>query len=436
MSELHYKRILVLKRIIISSVAALLAACIAAACCSLTAKPSQNASACIFFSPAASDEVYTEALNSSRISALRSFITSVNVLEQVSGLADVKIFELSEALSITSLEHTHAVQITVAGLDRPENAPIILGALINLAQKSESVPDFQVITYCDITYSAALPTARISISAALLGGLAAYLISKRLHFGRKIYYSPRRAEKDIEKFSDAPHSQRYIESALNTIRSLGPVDYSAPEGLSRSGYTKAADELIAANPNRAVIAIAPAYEDYGKISIETRFIAYLSCAAAQMGKRAAVIECNLKNPQLHMMFGKTGKGGISDIAAGSCTIWDALIPDAREGVDIITETHSYPAPAAVFSSASYSQLISYLSSQYDLILLRAPKAWGSSEWELIARCCTGIVAVMENDRTPDKACASGIMSCKEKFTAFCKVIKPEEETGRTNKSKG
>lgn len=407
----------------------------------------KTASALIYFTDSAETamtENYGIDYTARKVSLLRQASLSAEALETAARDTSLSVTMLTDYLTIDRLGNSDGVVITLTGLDSPGEAPIILGKLINYLEKNFEGGEFRVISYCDPENEPALPFTAIALCIGIISGSvyfkAAYTVREKSRRKKRHAKQARNAEKNSRKGAPQPvPGKRYIETAMIKAQSLGTADSAAPQGLEKSGYTHAAkvlSEHALTSDKCAVIAVCAAHKfesgqpDSGHpepghtpraVPIDGTFAAYLSCALAEQGCRTAIIECDLKNPVIGKIFRKTGKGGLVDMAAGSCTVWDILVPNARKGVDIICDKKAYPAPPAVFSASCFGGLLNYLSSQYDVILLHAPKGWSCPEWDLIYRFCTGVVAVAEEGKKPDKTCAMGILDSKSRFTGLACV---------------
>lgn len=463
-----------------------LAACLAvfaAGCLLWTAisPPTASASALVCFTNISETEMNGSAgidYTARKVALLRQSVMSTEALEAAAGSSSLSVSELTQYLTVERLGSSDSAIIVLSGLSRRSEAPLILGSLMNTVQKGFDPRDMRVISYCDIERQPGFPFVPVFLSAGIMSGFIYFKILYKLRAKKHAKNAARkRAERSSRRSSDPgadrkPRPEiprqipekRYIETAMLKAVSLGNTVSAAPEGLEKSGYTHAARVLLdsiaaAGGQNRskaAVIAVCAAHGDAdtkpvtgnddiaghtaavskGLVEIQTppkpkrdippdgTFAAYLSCALVSLGCRVALIECDLTKPVIGKIFRKTGAGGLADMAAGHCTVWEALLPNARKGVDIICDKKPYPAPTAVFSASSFGGLINYLSSQYDVILLHTPKGWDCPEWELIYRYCTGVAAVAEKGRTPDKTCAMGILDAKGRITALAAVADP------------
>lgn len=366
--------------------------------------------------------------------------------------------ELSAAVKVTPFGRS-AAQISLTGLEHPEEASIILITLMHEFSKTEYADNYRIISYCDAKKSPSVPADRLSISAGLIFALIIFLASAPKKTSEKISDPEKTSEevsapektineaaapmkpvnepviqhegekhrednaaaetKAIQKTWEVKHRNRL--SAEN----IGKVDMNAPKGLELSGHLEAAEKLRISAEKCGVRTFAVASGNSAVFSsskeIISLFASYLACALGEQGCRTMIVECDLKNPSLGKIFGKYGKGGVAEIVAQSCTVMDAVVMNVRKGVDIIAETKPAEDPAAVLSSPHFKNLVQYLSGQYDILLMTCPKAWDGEEWDIVLSCCGGTVTVLEDSLTPDSACEQGLKNSNGKINHICSV---------------
>lgn len=408
-----------LQKVVCSLLTAAAFAAVTSAFCLFSAKPSVNASALIIFTSVEEKSGPVNTGVSRSISQMRKAMTHGSFPKEAAKASGMETEELLKVLSLERLEGSKGAQIILSGLDKPGEAPIILGNIIHLAKDREDIPSFEVISYCDFPCEPKFPVVPVSAAAGIAAGgavFAAMSVQRRT----KKPYRPEKASSEDGEYYNAVFVSDCVRQIYDNGKDLGVLMPSAPEGLEKGGYIAAAKKLLEKSDSSPIIlAVSPARTDIEDIPYSARVCAYLACAFAALGKRTAAIECSLKNPSLGKIFGKCGAGGVSSIAAGTAAIWDAVVIDAREGVDIIAEKKSYPAPTAVFASSAYKGIIDYLSRQYEVIILNTPVA-REEEWELIALTCTGITVASSDGRETDPKSAANLLKAPAEFISFCK----------------
>lgn len=417
-----------LKKALYPLLAAVITATAAGAFCLFASEPPENGSALIYFTDSETEEGVVDTGITRSVSAFRKAVMNDDVLTRAGELSGLTAKELKAVLSVERLGDTAGAEMTLSGLDSPEEAPIILINLLGIINGSDDIPPFEVISYFDAPTAPKLSFPVIILSAGLAGALVCFLVLSISGEERHEAYRPEKADTDNDYHYNLS-MQEYIKDACRSSVNLGALPLSAPEGLDKSGYTEAAEQLIRAGGSskpRIIAVAADKHTPTKGISPVTKITAYLACAFAEKGHRTALIECRLRSPETAGFFKISPKGTLSDVISGKCTVWDALAINARKGVDVISDTKGTNAAMDIFASPEYDRLIEYLAAQYDTVLLCAPKAFEGSEWQCITKRCTGIVTVCgDDDISADTA--KGILGFKSGFTALCAVKKPQPD---------
>ena len=118
-----------------------------------------------------------------------------------------------------------------------------------------------------------------------------------------------------------------------------------------------------------VYAITSAFAHAGKSVL----IANIAASFAELGKRALLIDADMHNPAQHKIF-RTGRtGGLSEIAAGIVTEYDAaILATGTPGFDLLPAGHIPPNPSELLSSVNFEKLILAMQEKYDAIFLDFP----------------------------------------------------------------
>ncbi len=127
--------------------------------------------------------------------------------------------------------------------------------------------------------------------------------------------------------------------------------------------------------------------------------ANLAVAFSQLGKKVLIIDADLRKASLHKKF-KTENGvGLSDVIIGSVNISDA-VKNITPMLSILTAGNLPPNPSELLDSQSFSDLMVYLNSTYDLVILDTPPLNVVSDSLIVAPNTTGVVLVIRDGYTP------------------------------------
>lgn len=302
MSRLSVK----MKKAIFPLITAVIVAAASGVICLFTAQSPRNAAAVVYFvtEDGTAGPVNTEISRS--VSALRRAVLRNDLLEQASAASGIPKEELEKAVSVERMEGSAGAMIVVSGLKSPSYSPIVLANLLYGLSDGENVPEFEIISGCDMLCDPEPPYISICAGAGLGGWLLCFIILCLDFGGEKEYYLTERADSGRDYYR-AVNMQEYIDNAYKTAASLGGLPLSAPEGLEKSGYSAAAEHILSGCRScvSKIIAVSPDYECDGEGNpAQVKIAAYLSCAFAEKGLRTAVIDCDLARPAVGKIFGR------------------------------------------------------------------------------------------------------------------------------------
>jgi protein-tyrosine kinase len=125
----------------------------------------------------------------------------------------------------------------------------------------------------------------------------------------------------------------------------------------------------------------------------------LGAALAGMGRRAAIVDCNLENPQLHRILGEPNFVGLTSGLDGSKTL-------EHYGYEIIPGLLVVPTgpvlldPASRLEEGGVVEVVRGLQKSRDLVLLDAPVAGRVLRSPNLSGGFDGVLLVVHASRTP------------------------------------
>ena len=123
----------------------------------------------------------------------------------------------------------------------------------------------------------------------------------------------------------------------------------------------------------------------------------LGGALSGMGHRAAVIDCNLENPQLHRMLGEPNFVGLTSGLDGDRTL-EHCGHEVVPGLLIVPTGPVLPVPARL-ETARFVEAVRDLRSRRDLVILDAPVATRVLESPTLSAGFDGVLLVIHASRT-------------------------------------
>ncbi len=133
----------------------------------------------------------------------------------------------------------------------------------------------------------------------------------------------------------------------------------------------------------------------GKTSIATSFARMQSLA----GRRVAIIDGDLRNPNVHRVFGLKRSPGLTELIRREGQLEDVLQVDEKSGACVITAGAPVPSPADTLQSPMLARVIGALSENFDLVILDSPPVLAVHDAAILARTADCTVMVVRWGRT-------------------------------------
>jgi len=106
---------------------------------------------------------------------------------------------------------------------------------------------------------------------------------------------------------------------------------------------------------------------------KTTVVANLALAMARTGQRVIVVDCDLRRPRMHRIFGQDNQAGLTSVVMGRVPLTVATIPIPGEpGVLLLPSGPSLPNPSEVLSSQRTAEVIYELRLAANIVLLDCP----------------------------------------------------------------
>jgi capsular exopolysaccharide synthesis family protein len=128
---------------------------------------------------------------------------------------------------------------------------------------------------------------------------------------------------------------------------------------------------------------------------KTTITANLAVALAQAGKRVLLVDCDLRNPRVHKMFGLENKLGVADCLAGDAEPFDAIQSTEVDKLWVMPRGSLAPNPSELLTSERFVQFLQIVRQQYDCVLLDSPPVLAVSDPCIVAPRADGVLLVIK-----------------------------------------
>lgn len=153
-------------------------------------------------------------------------------------------------------------------------------------------------------------------------------------------------------------------------------------------------------PLRTILATSTSPED-GKSTT----LANLAIALAEAGAATLLVDCDLRRPSLHTLFGVANEQGLTSLilagAAGVAPTLAALpiVPTAVENLHLLPSGPIPPNPAEVLASRRMSDLLVLLAERATYVLIDSPPVIAVADAAVLAPRVDGVLLVVRAGKT-------------------------------------
>ena len=127
-------------------------------------------------------------------------------------------------------------------------------------------------------------------------------------------------------------------------------------------------------------------------------VANLAVTMAQSGRRTVLVDCDLRRPSLHELFGRPMAPGLTNLVLEELT---ALPLQATE-VDnlwLLTSGPTPPNPADFLGASRMDRVLAQLAEAADIVLFDAPPVVAAADAAILGAKVDGVLLVIQAGRT-------------------------------------
>lgn len=151
-------------------------------------------------------------------------------------------------------------------------------------------------------------------------------------------------------------------------------------------------------PLQALVVTSAAPESDEAVG-KSLILANLAVVMAQGGRKTTLVDCDLRRPRQHEIFGAPAAPGFSDWMTGRDDAPPRLVPTGLDGLALLPAGSAAVAPADLLSSRRLPLLIAHLKAEADIVLFDAPPLLAVSDAALLAASLDGALLAVSAGHT-------------------------------------
>lgn len=116
-------------------------------------------------------------------------------------------------------------------------------------------------------------------------------------------------------------------------------------------------------------------------------------ALAQTNNRVLLIDGNVKEPVLHLVFMKSNRYGLCNLLMGQCDLIDAIEQTHIPNLNLMPSGTAPYTPTELFATNAFEDLLNEVRKHYDVVIIDSPAVLSNTDAQIIAARCDGVMMV-------------------------------------------
>ena len=178
------------------------------------------------------------------------------------------------------------------------------------------------------------------------------------------------------------------------------IVHDSPKSVSSEAFRTLRTNLQFTSPDRELktVLVTSAAPDDGKSTVT----ANLAIAWAQSGSRVVLVDCDLRKPVQHKIFGLRNSPGLTGYLTVNVPLEEVILPSRiMDGLDLIPAGPIPPNPAELLQSKRMRELLAELRGKYDYVLCDAAPTVAVTDAAVLTGQVDGTVLVIRHGGVPN-----------------------------------
>ncbi len=184
------------------------------------------------------------------------------------------------------------------------------------------------------------------------------------------------------------------------------VTFNYPRSTASESYRGIRTNILFSSAESVpqVILITSAGPQEGK----TITTANLAVTMAQADSKVIILDCDMRRPQIHKLFGIVKEHGVSNLLVGSSDAGRAIIHTRIPNLDVIPCGSIPPNPSELLGSTRMVTLLNALRKRYAHILIDSPPSTAVTDAVVLSKSVDGVILVIRAGDTAREIVKNGV----------------------------
>ncbi len=302
--------------------------------------------------------------------------------------------QLLEELTVINIPGTQIIEIKFRHGDPVEARDIIQAIteeFINISTILVSNGSVRVIEDVIIPENPVSPNTKMNVVlASFLGIMISVALSFLLELMNNTYKYENQLEQDLEipvigniPIVDGEKINAYVVETL-------------PQSIAAESYRTLRTNIkySSFDSKLKVIVITSSEQGDGKTTISGN----LALCLAEEEKKVILMDCDLRRPSIHKVFGLSNKVGLSELIVKDMDI-SSVLHQYNNNLTIMTSGKIPPNPAEMLGSNSMVELLEKLKEDFDYVILDTPPVQAVTDAQILSTKADGTILVVRAEKT-------------------------------------
>src|SRR5262245_10762375 len=180
----------------------------------------------------------------------------------------------------------------------------------------------------------------------------------------------------------------------------GLVMVQAPRPAAAEAYRTLSTNIqfSSLDRNLKALLVTSVGPDEGKSIV----LANLAITMAEGGRKVVMVDCDLRRPSLHQVFGVADQPGLTSMVLDEA-MQPPLRPTSVANVSLVPAGPLPPNPAELISSERFTRVLATIGAEADVVLIDAPPVTAVADATILAARVDGVLLVVDSGRTRREA---------------------------------
>lgn len=189
-------------------------------------------------------------------------------------------------------------------------------------------------------------------------------------------------------------------------KKLEMMTLHSPKSTASEAYRGIRTSILfsSAENEPKVILVSSAGPQEGKTITATN----LAITMAQSGNKVIMLDCDMRRPKIHKVFGINRDRGMTNLLVGNQDIKGTLFHTEVPNLDVIPCGPIPPNPSEIIGSARMKKLLDLLREKYTRIIIDSPPITAVTDAVILAKSTDGMVLVIRASDTAREIVKNGL----------------------------